>query len=79
MESESIALLMFVLWWCFNRWWMVGSAVLHKVFIGASSNRIFSNKDFSRSNEHDTYVASMDISTFYFNEQLLLQIFFRPL
>ena len=30
-ETESIVLLIFVLWWCFNRRWMRGVGVVQKV------------------------------------------------
>ena len=35
-EAESIVLLSFVLWWCFNRRWMRGGGVGQKVLIRAS-------------------------------------------
>ena len=40
-EAESIVLLIFVLWRCFNRRWMRGGEVGHKVLIRTSWNLIF--------------------------------------
>ena len=40
-EAESIVLLIFVLWLCFNRWWMRGAGVRQKKLFRASRNRIF--------------------------------------
>ena len=79
MESESIALLMFVLWWWFNRWWMVGGGVLHKVFIGPAQTASFLIRILAEAMNMTHMLHRLDISTFYFNDQLLLQIFFRPL
>ena len=40
-EAESIVLLIFVLWRCFNRRWVRGGGVLQKVLFRASRNSIF--------------------------------------
>ena len=50
---------------------MVGSG--RKSYIGPAEITSFSSRDFSRINKHDTF--RLDISTFYFYESLLFQIF----
>ena len=40
-EAESIVLLIFVLWWCFNCLWVRGCGVGQKVLLRASRNRVF--------------------------------------
>ena len=74
-EAESIALLIFVLWRCLNLWWMRGGGVEQKALFRTSWNLIFSSKDLSRSNKHDTILYWLNISTFYFYEPLPFQIF----
>ena len=50
---ESIALLIFVLFRCFNRQWMRGGGVGQKVLFREIA--FFSSWDFSRSNKRDTF------------------------
>ena len=53
-EAESIALLIFVLWWYLNRWWMKGGGMGGKSYFGLAEIAFFSSRDFSQSNKHDT-------------------------
>ena len=51
-KVESIVLLIFVLWWCFNcQWWGEG----RKSYLGPTEIASFSNWDFSRSSKYDTF------------------------
>ena len=56
-EAESIVLLIFVLWQCFNRWWMVGWVVGcgRKSYLGPAEIAWFSYQDFRQSSKHDTF------------------------
>ena len=67
-EAESIVLLTFVLWRCFNRWWMRGGG--RKSYLGPTETAPFSSRDFSMTHS-DMY--RLDISMFYFNEPLLFR------
>ena len=54
-EVESTVLLIFVLWWCFNRKSMKGSTARQKVLFRAAEIACFSSRDFGRSNKHDAF------------------------
>ena len=54
-EAEGIALLIFVLWQCLNRWWMRRVGVGQKSYLGPAEIVSFSSQDFSRSNKHDIF------------------------
>ena len=58
-ETESIVLLIFILWRCFNRRWMRGGRVVLAETISMT---------------HSDTLYQLDISTFYFYESLLFQI-----
>ena len=60
---ESIALLIFVLFRCFNRQWMRGGGVGQKVLFREIA--FFSSWDFSRSNKHDTFWHVISPGYFY--------------
>ena len=61
-EAESIVLLIFVLWRCFNRRWVKSYGVMQKI--------VFSNQGVSRSNKYDTY--GHVVSTLYFSFFILM-------
>ena len=64
--------------WSVNFCSLWGGGVRLKVLFTASWNRIFFKPGFSQSNKHDTFwhvVSTGYISTFYFYEPLLFQIF----
>ena len=54
-EAESIVLLIFALWRCFNRRLVMGGAVWQKVLYRAAEIASFSCRDLSRSNKHETF------------------------
>ena len=53
MRAESTALLIFVLWHCFNSRWIVGWDT--KCYSGPAEIGSFSDQDFSRRNKHDLF------------------------
>ena len=60
--AESIVLLIFVLWRCFNHRWVRGCG--WTVSFMASWNCVFSSRDLSRCNKHDSFW--LVVSTWYF-------------
>ena len=78
--AEGIVLLIFVLWCCFNRWWVrsCGLGWDRKSCLRPAKIASFSSRDLSRCNKqiHSGWLHQLDISTFYFYEPLLFQIFF---
>ena len=55
-DVESIVLLIFALWWCFNRRWLRRPGVGHKkLYLGPAEIASNSSKDFSQGNKHDTF------------------------
>ena len=54
-EAESIALLIYALWWYFNDRWKRGGRVGRKIYLEPAECASFSCWDFSRSNSHDTF------------------------
>ena len=76
-EAESIVLLVFLLWRCFNLWWVRGGVVGQKVLFKASWNRIFFQVGFlaeAISMTHCSILYRLDVFTFYFYEPLPFQI-----
>ena len=61
-EAESIVLLIFVLWDCFNRHWVKGGGVWQKVIFRASWMKLH---PFSWSNKHDTFWHVISTGYFY--------------
>ena len=59
-EVESIALLIFVLWWCLNRRWKRGGGVGQKSPLRPAEIPSFSSWDFSKSNMHDTLTCCIN-------------------
>ena len=53
LRAESIALLNFVLWHCFNSRWIVGWG--RKSYLGPAEIASFSCRDLSRHNKHDLF------------------------
>ena len=69
-EAESIILLIFDIWRCFNCRWVRGGGVCQKVLFRASWNRTFFQPWFQQkqyvSMKHFELLYRLDISTFYF-------------
>ena len=77
-EAESIVLLIFVLWRCFNRQWVRGGRVgLENLIQGQLKSHPFPGGILAEaiSMTHSVILYQMDISTFYFYEPLSFQIF----
>ena len=64
-EAESIILLVFVLWWCFNYWWGMGGGCCRKSYIGPTRIPSFFNWDFSWSNKYDKFWCAVSTEYFY--------------
>ena len=64
-ETESMVLLIFVIWRYFYHWWVRVGGVKQKVLFRARWNRIFSRSDFSRSNKHGTFWHTASTGNFY--------------
>ena len=64
-ETESIFLLVFVLWQCFNRRWVMDSGCCRKSYIGPAEIASFSKRDFSRSNKYGTFWHAVPTGYFY--------------
>ena len=78
-EVESIALLVFVLWWCLNHRWMRGSEMGQNSYLGPAEITCFSSWDFRQSNKHHIF---QHLLTQYFCVLFLWTITvsdFRPL
>ena len=69
-EAESIVLLIFDIWRCFNCG-VVGCDRKH--YLGPADIASFSSRGFTRSNKHDTFWHVVSIGYFY--EPLLIQLF----
>ena len=54
-KAESIVLLIFILWWYFNRGWVSGGGRGRNSYSGPAEIISFRRWDFSRSNKHDTF------------------------
>ena len=75
-ERESIVLLIFVIWRCFNRRWVSGCGLGQKLPFRASWNRIFSSRDLSWRNKHDSFWLVVSTGYFYILWAIVFQIFF---
>ena len=53
--TKSIVLLIFVLWHCFNRWWVRDCWLGQKVLFRVAEIVSFSSRDLSRPNKHDPF------------------------
>ena len=68
-EAESIVLLIFALWWCFNCRWMRGvgeGGEGRKCYLGPAEITSFSSRNFNRNNEHDTFWHVVSNGYLYF-------------
>ena len=76
LSAESIALLIFVLWHCFNSRWIVGWII--KSYLRPAEIGSFSCRDLSRCNKHDFFwlVVWARYFQIFFYEPLLFQILF---
>ena len=54
-DTESIVMLIFVLWQCFNRWWVMGCGMGQESYLGPAEITSFSCQDFSQNSKHDTF------------------------
>ena len=74
--AESIILLIFVLWHCFNHRWVVRWG--RKSYLGPAEIASFPIRDLSWHNKHESsgMLYRLDISTFSFYEPLLFEILF---
>ena len=63
--AESTVLLVFVLWCCFTCRWVKGCGLGQKVLFRASWNLIFSRRDLSQPNEHDSFWLVLSTRYFY--------------
>ena len=67
-EAESIVLLIFAFWWCFNCRWMrgVGGQGGRKSYLGPAEITSFSSRDFNRNDKHDTFWHAVTNGYLYF-------------
>ena len=64
-ETQSIVLVLFVLWQCFNHRWMRGGGLGGESCLDKVKIASFSNRDFSRINKHDTFWYVVSTGDFY--------------
>ena len=66
-ETESTILLIFVLWRCFNRRWVMGGGMGwdRNPYSGPAEMGSFSRWDFNQTNENDKYWHALSAGYFY--------------